>query len=145
MRSVADRIRHAVCFELLGVLLVTLLSGWVFSTEASHFGPLALLLSLIATLWNYLYNLAYDHFLLRLRGRVQKTLWERVWHAFWFEFGMLVITLPLVMAWLDYTFQLALTMSLSLMGFYLLYTYVYNWAYDRLFPLPEWQQKETVE
>jgi uncharacterized membrane protein len=30
-------------------------------------------------------------------------------------------------------------MDVSLSLFYLVYAFVFNWSYDRLFPLPEWQ------
>lgn len=137
MRSVADRIRHAVCFEIIGVILVGPLAGWLFNTSMFRVGALALALSLVAMVWNYVYNLWFDHALWRLRGRVGKTLTERIVHALVFEFGMLLLTLPLVMWWLGYDLLRALTMSLSLMVFYLVYTYIYNLAYDWLFPVPE--------
>lgn len=136
MRSVGDRIRHAVCFEIVGVLLVTPLAGWVYGTQFMRMGVLAVCLSLIATCWNYIYNVGFDHLLLRLRGRVHKRVFERVVHAFVFELGMLFITLPPVMWWLGYGPRRALTLALSLMVFYLVYTYVYNWLYDVVFPVP---------
>lgn len=137
MRSAGDRIRHAVCFEIIGVLIVTPLAGWAFDAEFSQIGVLAIAMSLIATVWNYIYNVMFDHLLLRLRGRVQKQVLERIVHAFVFEFGMLLITLPPVMWWMSYNFQQALAMALSLLVFYLVYTYIYNWLYDVLFPIPE--------
>lgn len=137
MRSVGDRIRHAVCFEIIGVLLVGPLASWLFDTSMIRIGALALVLSLVATGWNYVYNVWFDHAMWRLRGRVRKTPVERIVHAFLFELGMLLLTLPPVMWWLDYGLIRALNLSLSLMVFYLVYTYVYNLAYDWLFPVRE--------
>lgn len=137
MRSVGDRIRHAVCFEVIGVLTVTPLVDWVFDARLFRVGVLALFLSLLATCWNYVYNVAFDRLMWRLRRRVYKRPHERVVHACVFEFGMLVITVPPVMWWLDYGLSRALSMAASVMVFYLLYTYVYNWLYDRLFPASE--------
>lgn len=137
MRSVADRVRHTLCFELIGVLAVGPLAGWLFDTSIIRVGTLALVLSLVATAWNYAYNVWFDHGLRWLRGRVRKTLSERFVHACLFEFGMLLLTLPPVMWWLDYSFVRAFNMSLSLMVFYLVYTYVYNLGYDWLFPVRE--------
>ena len=136
MRSVADRIRHALCFEIIGLILVTQLSGWLFNTPLVQFGVLALALSVLATLWNYVYNLAFDHAMLRLVKRVEKTLLERVLHAFLFEVGMLIITLPLVVWWMEYGLMEAFKMSIALMIFYLVYVYIYNIVYDKLFPIP---------
>lgn len=137
MRSTADRIRHAVCFEIIGVLIVTPLAGWAFNADFSHVGVLAIAMSIFATVWNYVYNLGFDHLLLRLRGRVRKTVGERVVHAIVFEFGMLLFMLPPVMWWMNYSFQRALAMAASLMVFYLVYTYIYNWLYDLIFPVPD--------
>lgn len=137
MRSVWDRIRHAVCFEIIGVLIVTPLAGWAFNAEFSRVGVLAVAMSLIATVWNYIYNVLFDRLMLRLRGRVRKRPGERVLHAFAFELGMLLITLPPLMWWMNYGLWQAFVMDFSLMIFYLVYTYVYNWAYDLVFPVPE--------
>lgn len=136
MRTVADRVRHALCFEIIGLLLVTQLSGWLFKTSLVTFGILALILSVLATLWNYVYNLMFDHALLRMVKRIEKTLFERVIHAFLFEIGMLIITLPLVVWWMGYGLVEAFNMSIALMVFYLVYVYLYNIAYDKIFPLP---------
>lgn len=140
MRTVADRIRHALLFELLGFITVTSLSGWVFKTNFIEFGPLALMLSLIATTWNYVFNVMFDHGLVRWKKRIYKTLMDRVVHSLLFEIGMLVLTLPLVMWWLGYGLVEAFNMSIALMIFYLIYTYVYNLAYDKVFPIPEFEQ-----
>ncbi len=137
MRTVADRVRHALCFEIIGLLLVTQLSGWLFDAPLVQFGVLALALSVLATLWNYAYNLAFDRAMWRLVKRVHKNLLERVLHAFLFEIGMLIITLPLVVWWMEYGFLEAFNMSIALMIFYLVYVYIYNLAYDKIFPIAE--------
>src|SRR5699024_10425990 len=86
MRSTLDRIRHAVCFEIIGVLIVTPSAGWAFSAQFDRVGVLAIAMSMIATVWNYVYNLIFDHLMLRWRGRVHKHVAERVVHALIFEF-----------------------------------------------------------
>lgn len=136
MRSVADRIRHAVLFEIIGVLVVSPLAGGLFDAPVQRVGVLAVGISLFATVWNYLYNLAFDHALRRFTGRLYKTPGERIWHALAFELGMLVVTLVPVMWWMGYTLSAALTMNVALMLFYLVYTYVYNLVYDLIFPIP---------
>src|SRR5699024_9115258 len=137
MRSTADRIRHAVCFEIIGVLLVTPLAGWVFSAPLQQVGVLAVAMSIIATLWNYIYNILFDRLMLRLRGRVRRNPVERIVHAVVFEPGMLCLSLPPLMWWMNYGLLRALQMDIGLMVFYLLYTHVYNWLYDIVFPLPD--------
>lgn len=51
----------------------------------SHMGPLALFFSVLATVWNYVYNLGFDRLLQQRQGHTHKTLWQRVGHAIGFE------------------------------------------------------------
>ena len=37
----------------------------------------------------------------------------------------------------------ALVMDMALAAFYMAYAFVFNWAYDRVFPLPEWQEAKA--
>lgn len=136
MRTVRDRIRHAISFEILGLLLVTPLGALVFSLPLEHVGVVSLGAATIATGWNYLYNLGFDHALRRLTGRLEKTLFERVLHAVFFELGLLAITMPLIAWYLAIDLWTALIMDIGFALFYVVYAFLFNLAYDRLFPLP---------
>ncbi|GGO86764.1 membrane protein [Marinobacterium nitratireducens] len=134
MRSKADRIRHALGFEIIGLVLVIGFGDWLFGLEPAHFGPLALLFSVLATVWNYYYNRAFDGWLLKRRGSVVKRQADRVLHAVMFEGGLLLVTLPVIAWWLDMSLWQALVADIAMVVFYLLYAYLYNLAYDWLFP-----------
>ena len=84
MRTTSDRIRHAISFEIIGLLLVIPLGSMGFGMDAQHIGVIALVASLLATLWNYVYNLLFDRALKRLRGTVHKTVFTRIIHALLF-------------------------------------------------------------
>ncbi len=135
MRSRADRIRHTVGFELLGLVLLTGLGGWLFDLDMQHFGALAVLFSLLAMVWNYYYNRLFDLWLLRRRGTSIKRQRDRILHAVLFEGGLLVITLPIIAWWLEMSLWQALVMDISMVLFYLVFAYLYNLAYDRIFPV----------
>lgn len=137
MRSPADRIRHAVAFEVIGLVLVTPLGAWAMAMPVQAIGFVALVCSLVATGWNYGYNVIFDRVLLRLAGRVTKTQPERVLHAVLFEGGLLAALVPFVAWWLGIPLWQALVMDLGFVGFYLVYAYAFNWAYDVVFPPPE--------
>jgi hypothetical protein len=51
--------------------------------------------------------------------------------------GFIVISVPAIAWWLSLSLVKALAMDFSFTLFYLGYTYVYNWIYDRVFPYPE--------
>ena len=137
MRSTPDRIRHALSFEVIGILLVTPLGALAFGHPMAEIGMVALVSATIATGWNYLYNLGFDHALLRLRGRVAKTVPLRVAHALLFEGGLLAILMPFIAWYLGVSLWDAFVMDAAFAGFYLIYAFCFNWGYDVVFPVRE--------
>jgi uncharacterized membrane protein len=136
MRTTKDRIRHTLGFEIVGLLIFAPLASLLFNHNLLDMGLMALVGSLIATVWNYLYNLLFDHALLRLRGDVRKTTPIRIAHALLFEGGLLLLFLPMIAWHLGITLWEAFLMDIAMASFYLVYAYLYNLAYDRVFPLP---------
>lgn len=143
MRSTSDRIRHAISFEIIGLALVTPLGALAFGMPLADVGVVGVAGATIATGWNYLYNLGFDHAMQRLTGGTRKSLAVRVLHAVLFEGGLLLALLPLIAWYLDVSLLEAFLMDVSFALFYLVYTFVFNWAYDRIFPLPDWQGKAS--
>jgi uncharacterized membrane protein len=144
MRTTRDRIRHAISFEIIGLALVTPLGAWAFGMPMHDIGVIGFASATIATLWNYVYNLGFDWVMQRVRGSTQKTAPIRVLHAVLFEGGLLIALLPLIAWYLGISLGQAFLMDVSFALFYMGYAFVFNWAYDRLFPLPEWQELEAV-
>jgi uncharacterized membrane protein len=142
MRTSIDRIRHAISFEMLGIALVTPLGMLAFHQSASDMGVVAVGSATIAMVWNYIYNLGFDHALQRLTGSTWKTPLLRIFHAILFEAGLLLALVPFVAWWLSVSWVEALLMDVALAGFYLVYAYAFNLAYDKLFPLPEWSKDQ---
>ncbi|WP_259780779.1 PACE efflux transporter [Aestuariispira ectoiniformans] len=139
MRTTKDRIRHAVSFEIIGLVVVTPLGGYVFDLPMHDIGMLAIIGASLATGWNYLYNLLFDRAMLRLAGHVHKTVTIRIFHAILFEGGLLVAFLPIVTWHLGVSLLDAFMMDISFALFYLAYAFVFNWAYDLVFPIPNLQ------
>ena len=136
MRTGADRLRHTLGFEVLGLMISVPLFSLLTGQPVDHLGPLAIGLSLLATGWNYLYNLLVDHWMLRQLGRLEKRLIERVLHALLFELGLLLVVLPLTALWLGISLWQALWLDIGFSLFFVFYAFCYNLAYDHLFPLP---------
>ena len=137
MRNKKDRIRHALGFEIIGLLIFAPLASLVFGFELHLMGVMALIGSIVATFWNYFYNILFDRAMLRLRGAVQKTVPIRVLHAVLFEGGLLLLFLPAIAWYLDISLWDAFKMDIAMATFYLIYAFVYNWVYDKVFPIPE--------
>jgi len=141
MRKPADRIRHAILFELIGILIATPLAAFAFGLEVGDSAVIIVGSATVAMAWNYIYNLGFDHLMARWRGTTLKTPALRVAHAVLFELGLLVMLMPLIAWYLGVSLWQALVMDLAFALFYMGYALVFNWAYDRLFPLPEWQEQ----
>lgn len=135
-RSTKDRIRMALGFECIGLLLLIPACTWVLDKPAAELGLLAVLMSLLATWWNYQFNQLFDRYYLLPRGRSVKTQYERIFHAIGFEFGLLAAILPLTAWYLDISIWHALLLDFGFMLFYLVYGYFYHWGYDIVFPPP---------
>ncbi|ETA50533.2 PACE efflux transporter [Ponticoccus alexandrii] len=140
MRSFPDRLRHAISFEALALLIVTPLGAWAFDHALSEIGVIAVVGATLATLWTLLYNWLFDHALNRRTGTTLKTPRVRVLHALLFEAGLLILLAPFIAWFLAVPLLEALIMDVAFAGFYVVYAFAYNWLYDRLFPLPEWSQ-----
>lgn len=133
-RSTSDRIRMAIGFEVIGLLLLIPIGSLLLNKSAAELGWLAVLMSLLATWWNYQFNQLFDRYYLAPRGRTYKTQSERIGHAVGFEGGLLIAILPLTAWYLQVSLFDALLLDLGFMLFYLVYGYCYHWLYDVLFP-----------
>ena len=138
MRSTRDRIRHAILFEALGLALIIPLGTLVFGLHPSAMGAIGIGSALVATVWNYVYNLGFDHAMQRLAGHTRKSLRLRMAHAVLFEAGLLVILLPSIAWYLGIGLAEAFVMDLAIAGFYVAYAFGFNLAYDRVFPVQGW-------
>jgi uncharacterized membrane protein len=135
MRKFGDRVRHALLFEAVALAIFIPGSAAVFGQPLEHMGVIGIVSATIATLWNFVFNLGFDRTMRRLRGSVHKTMAVRVAHAFLFEAGLVVMLIPLIARYLGIGLWAALTMDLAIVTFYLVYGFLFNLAYDRLFPV----------
>jgi uncharacterized membrane protein len=129
-KSLAERIGHALAFELIALVICAPLFSWLMGTTVTAMGALTLAISLIAMAWNVVYNAAFDR--LQRRFGFTRTLTVRVLHAVVFEFGLVLVTVPLAAVWLDISLWQALVLDAGLLLFFLPYTLVFNWVYDTL-------------
>jgi uncharacterized membrane protein len=137
MRTAADRLRHALSFEASGLLIVMSAGILFFGQTAEDVGAIATVASLIAAVWAYGFNYLFDVALLRLQGRTQKTVTQRVVHALAFEASLLVMMLPFVAWHLQLSLMDAFLMDAALASFYIVYAFVFNWFYDYRFPVAD--------
>ena len=129
-KSLAERVGHALAFEVIALLICAPLFSWLMGTTMAAMGSLTLAISLIAMAWNVVYNIGFDR--LQRRLGFSRTLAVRVLHAAVFELGLILVAVPLAAVWLDITLWRAFVLDAGLLLFFLPYTLVFNWAYDSL-------------
>ncbi|MCP1242249.1 PACE efflux transporter [Acetobacter lambici] len=136
MRSGMDRLRHVLLFEAFA-LAITIPSGSaLFGLHESAMGVIGIGSAITAMVWNYLYNIAFDRVMGRLYHTTRKTMRVRVVHTLVFEAGLQLALVPGIALYTHASMVATLPLSLSLALFYLAYAFLFNMAYDRLFPLP---------
>jgi uncharacterized membrane protein len=137
MRTTADRIRHAISFEAVSLVLLIPLGAWVYVLPLQEIGVVTIVSSTIATVWNYVYNILFDRALLRVVGDLRKTPAMRVFHIIVFELGLLAVLMPFIAWYLGVSLWMAMVMDVSFSLFYMVYGFFFNWAYDVVFPIPD--------
>lgn len=144
MRSFMDRVRHAMMFEIIGLAIFIPGSAFILDKPAAEMGVIGIVSATTATVWNFLFNLGFDKAMLRFTGSASKSMIVRVLHAILFEGGLVVLLIPFIAWYLGISLVAALVMDIAIVVFYLVYAFVFNIAYDKLFPLPVGQAVHAV-
>ncbi len=129
-KSFAERIVHAVGFETIAVTICAPVGAWLLNRSMVQVGALSIMLSTVAMLWNIVYNSIFDR--LWPIKRVARNLKVRIFHAFGFEAGFILVGLPLAAWMLGISLWQAFILELGFFLFFLPYTMFYNWMYDTL-------------
>ncbi|MGY9049887.1 membrane protein [Puniceibacterium antarcticum] len=139
MRSFPDRVRHALSFEIIALFLIIPMGAVVFQMPLHDIGVVGVVSSTLATVWNLIYNYFFDLGLQRYTGTTEKTGLARMLHAVLFELTLLMVLMPFIAWYLGVSLWQAFVMDVSFSLFYMVYAFGFNWAYDKLFPLPQWK------
>lgn len=135
MQGIKRKVVYVATYEVIAVTVCS--GGFVVFSDASLSiaGTLSLATSIIAALWNFVFTTLFEAWESRQvqRGR---GLLRRVAHALAFEVTLVAMFVPLIAWWLDVSFVHALAMNLGLAAFFLVYTFVFSWSFDRIFGLP---------
>ena len=135
MRSLPDRIRHTVLFEVIALALVATVGSWIIGRTVIEMGVLSLMFSVMVMFWNLLYNWLFDLWDQKYRDLAKRGVGIRLVHAVLFELGVLTFGIFLVAWWLDMTLWQALLLDIGFAVFFIAYAFAYNWAYDIAFPV----------
>ncbi len=122
-----ERLFHACLFEL-GAIVLTIGVFAIFGSHGNHAGALAVVISVIAVLWNMGFNWVFDK--LFVGERLSRTLGVRLLHMSVFEGGLFLVTVPLIAYTLGVSLWQAFVMDIGIVAVIGVYTLLYNWIYD---------------
>ncbi len=129
-RTPYERTFHAVMYELIGIITSMPIVAIVSGKSMTDSGIIAVLVSFIAMVWNYIFNLIFDKALKYFK--IQKSLLVRVVHGILFEVGLVMITVPTIALTMGMTLLGAFMLEFAMLLYFLPYTMVFNWGYDKL-------------
>lgn len=135
MSPALRKILYAVSFESLGVAVAS--GGLLVMSEASAYQSISLstLAASLALAWSFVFNSLFELWEARQMRR-GRSLGRRSAHAILFEGGLVVILVPVTAWWLKVGLWQAMAYEAGLIGLFILYTYLFTWAFDSLFGLP---------
>jgi len=137
------RLVYVTVFEIIAIISSTLVLMWLSHSDASESLPVAVMMSLAAVIWNFIYNTAFEAWE-RRKCVKHRTVWIRSVHAFGFEGGLVIICLPLYMIWYDVGLVKAFMMEIALLLFFLVYTFTFTLIFDKIFTLPHHHKPATA-
>ncbi|WP_185983168.1 PACE efflux transporter [Aureimonas mangrovi] len=129
------RVVYVVTFEFFAIILSTLLLMALAGGPVINSLPAAAAVSVIAILWNYVFNSMWEKWENR-RGLTERTVSLRLTHAVGFEAGLFLLIVPLYMLWYGVGVWEATKMEAAILVFFLVYTFVFTWLFDAVFKLP---------
>ena len=135
LQGIKRRVIYVSLYELIAIAAATAGLALLSGQGAGHSSVVAAAASVIAVIWNIVFNWAFERWESRqpVRGR---SVARRVAHAIGFEGGLVFTLVPLFAWWFGITLWHAFVMDLGLIVFFLCYTFVFNWVFDHLFGLP---------
>jgi uncharacterized membrane protein len=135
MQGLRRRIVYVTLYELIAIAATSIGLAVFSDSSVERAGVAAVVSSAVAVAWNVVFNTLFERWEARqsVRGR---SLARRAAHAIGFEGGLVVTLVPFFAWWLDVSLWQAFVLDLGLLLFFLVYTFVFNWVFDRVFGLP---------
>ncbi len=135
MQGLKRRVVYVTLYEAIAITVCAVAFALLTGHSVLYASALSVAASAVAVVWNLAFNTLFEAWEARqaVRGR---SLRRRIAHALGFEGGLVVLLVPLIAWWLGVSLMQALWMDLGLVVFFLVYTFVFNWAFDTVFGLP---------
>lgn len=132
MSATTRRIIYVIIYELVAILAVTLgLSAFGFGGGQS--GAVAIASSTVAVIWNFIWTSMFEAWERRQESQT-RTVKRRVVHSIGFEGGLMIFLIPVVAWILKVSLLEAFFLEAGILVFFLIYTFVFMWVFDKVWP-----------
>ncbi len=143
MQGIKRKVVYITLYEIIAIAMSTTGLALLSGNDMGHASVAAVAASAIAVVWNLVYNTLFERWEARQATRGRSVL-RRVAHAIGFEGGLVITLVPLFAWWLEITLWQAFVLDLGLIVFFLVYTFVFNLAFDKIFGLPASAQAQPA-
>ena len=124
------RLIHALSYEVILLVIIAIALSLIFEMPMEVTGVLGLVMAITSVIWNMIFNHYFEKF--EAKRKLTRTVAVRVLHAIGFEGGLMLVTIPMVAYALQMTLWHAIVLDFSLTLCILVYTFIFQWAYDAI-------------
>ncbi|WP_336166334.1 PACE efflux transporter [Acinetobacter sp. 161(2023)] len=144
MQGVKRRIVYVSFYEVIGMIISSVGLAILAGDSVEHTGPLSVMITTIAVTWNFIYNILYEKWEARQSSNI-RTVKRRVGHAIGFQLTLVLFLIPLIAWWMDISLIAALGLDVAFIIIIPIYTFIFNWSFDKLFGLPISTQTQALQ
>ncbi|ENU09013.1 MULTISPECIES: PACE efflux transporter [Acinetobacter] len=144
MQGVKRRIVYVSSYEVIGMIISSVGLAILAGDSVEHTGPLSVMITTIAVTWNFIYNVLYEKWEARQSSNI-RTVKRRVGHAIGFQLTLVLFLIPLIAWWMDISLIAAFWLDVAFIIIIPIYTFIFNWGFDKLFGLPISAQGKALQ
>ncbi len=144
MQGLKRRIVYVSSYEIIGMMISSVGLALLAGDSVEHTGPLSVMITTIAVTWNFIYNILYEKWEARQENK-SRTVKRRIGHAIGFQITLVMFLIPLIAWWMNISLVAAFWLDVAFIIIIPIYTFIFNWTFDKLFGLPASAQVETVQ
>ncbi|MEN8406026.1 PACE efflux transporter [Acinetobacter seifertii] len=144
MQGLKRRIVYVSSYEVIGMVISSVGLALLAGDSVEHTGPLSVMITTIAVTWNFIYNILYEKWEVRQDSK-SRTVKRRIVHAIGFQITLVIFLIPLIAWWMDISLVAAFWLDVAFIIIIPIYTFIFNWTFDKLFGLPVSAQIKPIQ
>lgn len=144
MQGLKRRIVYVSSYEVIGMVISSVGLALLAGDSVEHTGPLSVMITTIAVTWNFIYNILYEKWEARQDSK-SRTVKCRIVHAIGFQITLVIFLIPLIAWWMDISLVAAFWLDVAFIIIIPIYTFIFNWTFDKLFGLPVSAQIKPIQ